>query len=885
MPEQILTTKIYIPLPGSKVIARQRLIDKLNAGVEGKLSLVCAHAGYGKTTLVARWLAKIKKPAAMLSLDHQDNEPVRFLTYFISALQIISKNIGKSVLASLQTPQPPSIDSILTSLVNDISSYKNKIIFVIDDYHVIDSKPIDDILTFLLENQPPNMHIVIATREDPMLPLAKLRAKGQLSEIRADKLCFTEDEASDFFNEVMGLNISKKDIHTLEERTEGWIAGLQLAALSIQNYKDKENFIKSFSGSHQFILDYLVEEVLNRQTEEIQNFLLYTSILERLSGSLCDAVLSDKLGKGQENLEFLQNANLFLIPLDNERKWFRYHHLFRDFLRKHLQKKFTVKKSEKFNIIELHLRASKWYEENHYETDAFCHATEANDIERAVRLIKGKGMPLYVRGAFIPVIDWFKSLSKEELDKNPELWLMYASALLAAGHTSSIEEKLISAEKALEKHEMNEEVKNLLGSVASCRATIGFSKYQHDIVIKEAKKALEYLHPQNLLHRATAHFQLGMGYMQKEERALASKSFSEAILISEKIGAHFMNACAAIGLGEMQFYQSDLFTATETQKKALRLLDDMTVPVACEAHRTLAQIFYQWNDLDKAHYHADKWMEFALLYDKVLDRYIMCEIFLARLNLALKDTIKASAIIKKTIVSINQNNFAYRQNEATEVQSLIFLRQDKLKAVRELVKTHNLPFIEVRLFLAEKNTASALTLLDKLTKKFDKNFWQKERLEVLVLEALSHWMNNSKDKALKAIGEALALAEPGKFVRIFIDEGKVMEDILLEAHKNGTMVNYTEKLLKEFKAEKLKNKSIDLAEGKEQKEQPLIDPLSQRELEILKLIADGLSNRKISEQLFLELSTIKSHNQNIFGKLGVERRTEAVARARELGLI
>jgi len=506
MPAQILTTKLHIPLPGSKIVQRKRLIDQLNKGIDNKLSLICAHAGFGKTTLVTEWLANCKRPAAMLSLDEQDNEPVRFLTYLISALQIISKNIGKSVLASLQTPQPASVDSILTSIINEILSFNKNFIFVIDDYHVIDSKPIDDILTFLIENQPPNMHLVIATREDPMLPVAKLRAKAQLTEIRADNLCFTEDEAADFFKQVMGLNISEEDIHTLEERTEGWIAGLQLAALSIQSQKDIDSFIKSFSGSHHFILDYLVEEVLNRQTKDIQNFLLHTSILERLCGSLCDAVLSDKSDKGQENLEFLQNANLFIIPLDNERKWFRYHHLFRDFLRQRLQKTDVTKKHDELNINELHLRASRWYEENGYETDAFCHATEINDIERAVRLVKGKGMPLYVRGAFIPVINWFKSLSKEELDKNPELWIMYASALLAAGQTSGIEEKLQFAEKALEKHELNEEVKNLLGSIASCRATIGFSKYQHDIVIEEAKKALEYLHPQNLLHRATAHF-------------------------------------------------------------------------------------------------------------------------------------------------------------------------------------------------------------------------------------------------------------------------------------------------------------------------------------------------------------------------------------------
>jgi len=330
MSAPLLLTKLYIPPSRSNVVLRPRLIERLKEGLSAsrKLTLISAPAGFGKTTLVSEWVAGCGRPVAWLSLDEGDNDLTGFLTYFVAALQTIVSNLGAGALAALQSPQPPSAESIMTTLVNEITTFPDHIVLILDDYHVIDSKPVDGALTFLLDHLPPHMHLVIATREDPDLPLARLRARDQLSELRAADLRFTPTEAAVFLNQVMGLNLSTENIAALETRTEGWISGLQLAAISMQGHQDTASFIKSFTGSNRFVLDYLVEEVLRQQTEVVQAFLLRTSILERMCGPLCEAVLCAPVGSGQEILEYLERSNLFIIPLDNERRWYRYHHLF-----------------------------------------------------------------------------------------------------------------------------------------------------------------------------------------------------------------------------------------------------------------------------------------------------------------------------------------------------------------------------------------------------------------------------------------------------------------------------------------------------------------------------------------------------------------------------
>src|SRR6266851_4642527 len=396
MSTPILATKLYIAPLRPNVVSRPRLLERLNEGLHRNLILISAPAGFGKTTLVSEWLASCHRPAAWLSLDEGENDPARFLTYLVAAVQTIAPTIGEGVLTILQSSQPPPPEALLTALLNDLTTIQDHFVLVLDDYHVLDAKAVDQTLTYLVEHLPPHMHLVIATREDPHLPLARLRARGHLTEVRAADLRFTPSEAAAFLNQVMGLGLSAEDIAALETRTEGWIAGLHLAAISLQGQQDATSFIQSFTGSHHFVLDYLVEEVLGQQSEGVQTFLLRTSILDRFCGPLCDAVLMDPSVPGRATLDYLERANLFIVPLDNERRWYRYHHLFAELLRQRLAQIHRSALPDKTDdggqsMAELHVRASQWYEDNGLEIEAFQHAAAANDLDRAGRLVEGKG--------------------------------------------------------------------------------------------------------------------------------------------------------------------------------------------------------------------------------------------------------------------------------------------------------------------------------------------------------------------------------------------------------------------------------------------------------------------------------------------------------------
>ncbi|HSV85147.1 MAG TPA: hypothetical protein VLH85_01135, partial [Levilinea sp.] len=488
MSELLLLTKLYIPPPRPKIVPRPRLIERLNEGLHRKLTLISAPAGFGKTTLVSEWVAGCGRPVVWLSLDEGDNDPTRFLMYLVSALRMIAPKMGAGVLAALQSPQPPSIESILTSLVNDIAEIPDHFVFFMDDYHLIDPKPVegsksvDQALNFLIEHQPPNMHLAIATREDPSLPLARYRGRGDLTELRAADLRFTPAEAAEFLNRVMGLNLSAEDISVLETRTEGWVAGLQLAALSMQGRNDMGTFIQSFTSSHHYVLDYLVEEVLEKQSGSTLTFLLHTSILDRMCGTLCDAVLAAPSASGlritnQKVLEFLERANLFTIPLDNERHWYRYHHLFGNLLRQRLGQICTPEE-----IADLHIRASEWFENNGLMLEAFRHAAAANDIERAVRLMESKAMSLHLRIVINTILDWLDSLPASVLDARPLLRVRSASLALMAWRLTGMEEKLHAAEAAIAAETasaggLNTRTRDLLGQIACVRATLALTRY------------------------------------------------------------------------------------------------------------------------------------------------------------------------------------------------------------------------------------------------------------------------------------------------------------------------------------------------------------------------------------------------------------------------
>lgn len=878
----ILATKLYLPLLRTGVVPRPHLIQRLNEGLASghKLTLITAPAGFGKTTLVGEWIGACGCPVAWLSLDEADNDPARFLLYLVAALQTVKAGIGEGLLAALQSPQPPSIEPILTLLLNEIAAFQGPFVLVLDDYHEIDARSVDQALTFLLEHLPLQMRLVITTREDPHLPLARLRASGQLTELRAADLRFTPAEAAEFLNRVMGLNLSQEDIDALEARTEGWIAGLQLAALSMRGHQDASGFIKSFTGSHRFVLDYLVEEVLGHQPEKVQSFLLRTSILDRMCGPLCEAVLLDPAGSGQETLEYLERANLFVVLLDNERRWYRYHRLFGDLLRQRLGQKLSA-----LEVAEYHRRASRWYEDHDLAVEAFQHAAAANDIDRAERLLESKGMPLHFRGVATMVLDWLASLPAGVLDARPSLWVRFAGLTLNVGQSSGVEEKLQAAEAAiaaaLRGSEPDPKTHDLIGQIAATRAILALSQYQVEAIVAQSRRALEYLAPGNLPSRFTAHWAMGMAHFFRGERSSARQALTDALSIAQASGNIHDAILATISLGQIQELDNQLYLAAETYHQALRLIGDSPLPTAGEVYRGLAQISYEWNDLDAAERYGQQGLRLSKQYERGIDRFIITEVFLARLKLAQGDVTGAAGMLAQIEQTARDKNFVLRLPEIASAQVRVLLKQGNIPAAGELAWRFNLPLCRVRVLLARKEIPAAMEILEPYRGQMQARGWADELLRATVLQALAYQAGGEIEKAVSLLGDALMMAQPGGMIRVFVDEGAPMVELLREAAARRVMPGDVGRLISACEAE---NRS-STERLPSPPVQPLTEPLSARELEILRLIALGLTNREIGERLFLALDTIKGHNRIIFDKLQVQSRTKAVARARELGLL
>jgi len=891
MPAPVLATKLFMPPARPHAVLRPRLIQRLSEGQEQgqTLTLISAPAGFGKSTLLSMWIGQRTRQdpkfrVAWLSLDEGDNDPFRFLLYLAAALQGVEPSCGADAMAALHLPQPPSSESILTDLINEIDGISRDILLVLDDYHAVDSPKVDDELAFLVEHLPAHLRLVIATREDPNLPLARLRARGELTELRASDLRFSPDEAADFLGRVMGLKLTTENIAALDSRTEGWIAGLQLAALSMQGQKDIAGFIHSFTGSHRFVLDYLAEEVLRHQPEAIQAFLLRTSILDRFCGSLCDALLQGDSGprpnlvaSGQETLEYLERANLFIVPLDGERRWYRYHRLFAELLRQRLEQSLAADKAGgETGAAALHIRASCWLEDNGLPIEAFHHAAAAADIDRAERLANSREMPRHFRGAVIAILDWLASLPENVLDARPSLRVLTATMSLVAGRTTGVEEALLAAERALQGAEPDETIHDLTGRIAAARATLALTRYQPDTILVQSRRALRHLHPDNLPFRLTAMWTMAFAHFLQGDRASAGRAYAELEHASHASGNVFFTQLALCSLGEAQELDNQLHQAAETYGRALRSFGDHPQPNANEAHLGLARISYEWNELDAAEEHGERGLRLALQYDSSIDRFILCELLLARITLARGHVAAAAARLDELATTARTPSFRHRLPEIAALQVPVLLRQGHTEAAAHLAGTFDLPQSRARVLLARNEPSAALAVLEPLCGQMEARGWQDERLRVLALQALAHHAKGREDEALRRLVEAMGLAEGGGFIRLFLDEGAPMARLLSVAAERGMMPAYAGRLLTAFAAEKQVRESV-LAESP--------STLSRRELEVLRLLAEGLSNQEIGERLFLALDTIKGHNRRIFEKLEVKRRTEAIARGRELGLL
>jgi LuxR family maltose regulon positive regulatory protein len=699
-----------------------------------------------------------------------------------------------------------------------------------------------------------------------------------LTEVRAVDLRFTPAETTAFLHQVMDLPLVATDVTLLSARTEGWIAGLQLAAISLRGQQDTGSFIESFTGSHRFVMDYLVEEVLGQQSARVQAFLLRTSILDRFCASLCDAVLQDPSASGQATLEYLERANLFLVPLDDERRWYRYHHLFADLLRQRLQQSAISSPGAGEDRAELHRRASCWYEDHGQELEAFHHAVAAHDRERAACLVEGKGMPLQFRGAVTPVLRWLESLPAAFLHARPSLWVMYASALSMTGSLTGVEEKLQAAEAALQGVEPDDRTRNLIGHIAAIRALVAAVENQVETIITQSQRALEYLHPDNLAVRTATTWKLGIAYHLQGDRAAASRAYAEAIAVSQASGNTIINLSATVGLGMVQETENQLPQASRTYQRVLHLVGDQPLPAACEAHLGLARICYEWNDLHGAEQHAQQGLRLAQQISNA-DRSLAASVLLARLQLARGDVDGAAAVLAEADRFARAHSAFARLPAVAAVQVLTLLRQGQLAAAAHLAQMYELPGSQARICLARGDLAAALTLLAAWRQKMEARRWEDERLQAMVLQVVALQMQDEQDQAMRLLHDVLVLAEPAGCLRLFVDEGPTMAHLLSRAATLGILPAYIEQLLAACQTEQPKHRALFLSV------RPLSEPLSERELEVLQLIAQGLSNQEVSERLFLALDTVKGHNRKIFSKLQVQRRTEAVARARELGLI
>ncbi len=925
-PYPILQTKLRIPPIRPELVSRPRLIERLNAGLNRKLTLISAPAGFGKTTLVSAWVAALTPGpspsgrgegvrAAWLSLDEGDNDPIRFLTYFIAALQTITANVGAGVLGTLHASQPqsPPTVSILTALLNEITTIPGNFILVLDDYHVIDAKPVDNVLTFLLEHLPPQMHLVIATREDPHLPLARLRARGQLTELRAADLRFTSSEAADFLNQVMGLNLSAEDIAALETRTEGWIAGLQLAAISMQGHQDAASFIKSFTGSHHFVLDYLMEEVLHQQTESVQTFLLRTSILDRMCGPLCDAVLPAPSTSGQETLEYLERTNLFIVPLDSERRWYRYHHLFADLLRQRLRQAHLEQ------IPTLHSRASEWYEENSLPSDAIRHALAAEDFERAADLAELSWPDWNEPFQSIAWLGVAKALPEELVRARPVLSVLYAQAYLSAGKLEAAEARLLDAERWLEpttgmsdrpeapSTKMvvvdEEQFRSLPASLAAARAYYAMAIGDVPGTVKYARRALDLLPERDHLRRASLTALLGLTYWAQGDLEAASRIFSDGLAGMQRAG----DIPGAIGstfvLADIRMTLGHLHEAASTYERALKLATEFGKPMpsgAEDVYTGISALHRERGDLEAAAQDLATSKKLGEQVELPDWQYRWC-IAQARLKETLGDLDSALDLLDeaerlyvltplpnvrpiaamKARVWVRQGRLAEalgwaRERGLSVDAGLSYLREfEHITLARVLIAQYESDQLDGSIH-------EAVELLECLLQGAEEGGRTGSVIEILLLQALAHHAQGNIPRALDPLERALTLAEPEGYVRLFVDEGPPMARLLYEALSRRIAPDYVRRLLAAVpvaepeQAHKLAPKT----HGTE-----WVEPPSERELEVLQLIAEGLTNQEIASKLFLSLNTVKVHTRNIYSKLGAHHRAEAVARARALGIL
>lgn len=913
MTETLLRTKLLVPPLRPNLVPRPRLLASLDRGLalDNKLILISAPAGFGKTTLANTWVhatreAMPSSAVAWLSLDESDNDPTRFLVYLVAALRQVdgvNAAIGRGTLAMLQSPQAPPQEALLTSLINDVVSFPHRIVLVLDDFHAIDSAPVDEALAFIIEHLPPQLHLVIVTRVDPDLPLARYRARGQLTEVRAADLRFTTSEATDFLNDVMGLNLAAQDVTALEKRTEGWITGLQLAAISLQGQAGATELIQSFSGSHRYVLDYLIGEVLSQQPESLRTFMLQTAILDRLTGGLCNAVTLRQ--DGQRILEMLDHANLFIVRLDDERLWYRYHHLFAELLRRRLRT------SDEHEVAKLHLRASHWYEHNNLLEKAIDHAFKGKAVERAAELIAKDAEAAWERNEEITLRKWLDKLPEALVFSIPQLWMFHAWRLFITGQREPAKRMLDDIERTLNQGagggenlaipqsnrlDKTERMK-LQGRIETARAFISAFRGDEDGFITRTKQALDCLPEQDLAWRSMVSNSLADGYYFLGDMENAYRARFEALELSTAAGNSHQIMLANLKLAVTLRMKGQLQKALEICQQQYQLSErnGMAETVVVGYLLTIwGEALAEINELEPALLKAQKGVE---LTENRADVATLgfSYVWLIRVLFSCGDFEGAERVARKMEATVSElDMLPWIMDTYLGWRARLWLRQNRLDDAISWAKEQNLCAhadissvneaahrAYARILSAQGQFEESLSLLQRLWERAEAGGRTSIMVETLILQALAFQAQERTSPALERLERSLKLAEPAGFIRAFVDEGQPMAHLLNEAHSQDIAPQYVRRLLSAFAADG----ALPVTEVPDPEQSELVEPLSERELDVLELIADGLSNRQIADRLYISLHTVKAHTRNIYGKLDVHSRTRAAARARELGVL
>jgi LuxR family maltose regulon positive regulatory protein len=899
--DELLATKLAIPQVRSDALSRARLFEALDRAMARRLILVSTQAGSGKTTLLAGWAHRVEFPVAWLSLDADDNDPTRFWRYLSAALDRAGVVVGEQVPAPVGHRGFSSEQGAVTALANSLDALTDEIALVLDDYHVIVSSAIHDGLTYLLDHIPPRLHVVLASRSDPPLPLARLRARDQLAELRVADLRFTVEESAAFLRDVWQLDLPAESVVAVQERTEGWAVGLQFAALSLQGRPEPERFLETFTGSHRYVLDYLSEEVLDRQTEETRSFLFHTSILKRLSGPLCDALTGRS--DGQETLERLERDNLFLIPLDETRRWYRFHHLFRDLLRAQLER------STPEAAVALHRRAAAWAEEHGLIEDAIHHHLSSGQAKRAGSLVERNLAETLRRGETVTLKRWLSSLPDEALGALPALSVACAIMAVHLGHVTEAERLLERAVRGSDSDAEGRRFATDGGMVADVRAAtallqaeIASTRGDADATVRAATFALEALSPDEHGPRLWARWLRSLADWMGGRMETAERDFARLLDEARAYPDPHPLTTSCHTLGWIQQARGHLSAALRTYRDGLRLATEggRFLPFhAGEAHLGIAQVLYARDQLDDALEHASQAVEMTRQMVE-FQLPVFGLVTLARIRQGLGDAEGALATIEEACRLLPAGEVVSMWSPAEVERARIRLLQGDVQAAWTWTQEQGLSdsdpisypreadyLVLARALLATGDARRAVGLIERLDELAASHGRTQSLIEIRAIHSLALHAKGDPAGALRVLDDALALARPEGYIRVFVDEGPPMAALLQRLVRlrrpsgaiSDAARDHAMRVVRAFRAPVGSRVEADTgATG-------LIEPLTRREAEVVALIAAGRTNREIADELFVTLDTVKRHVSHIFAKLGAGNRTEAVARAREFHLV